>query len=102
MMQKLMRKAAQIIAATAFLWLPAAPSMAADGAAKPSLAATLPAATALRIGGDAKQTRFILDLDRYIAVSAFALADPYRVVLDVPQVASPVGEAQASATGGLI
>jgi N-acetylmuramoyl-L-alanine amidase len=45
-----------------------------------------PVASDARLAGDDKQTRFILDLDRKIAVAAFALADPYRVVLDVPLV----------------
>jgi N-acetylmuramoyl-L-alanine amidase len=44
-----------------------------------------PVATAVRLGGDAKQTRFVLDLSRQIGVNAFTLADPYRVVVDLPQ-----------------
>jgi N-acetylmuramoyl-L-alanine amidase len=40
----------------------------------------------VRLAGDAHQTRFILDLDRKIDVRAFVLANPYRVVLDIPQV----------------
>lgn len=43
-------------------------------------------ATDVRLGGDAKQTRFVLDLTRKIDVAAFTLADPYRVVIDLPQV----------------
>jgi N-acetylmuramoyl-L-alanine amidase len=38
------------------------------------------------LAGDDKRTRFILDLDKNIAFRAFALADPYRVVVDLPQV----------------
>jgi N-acetylmuramoyl-L-alanine amidase len=49
-------------------------------------AVTFPVATDVRLAGDAKQTRFILDLDRKIDLRAFALANPYRVVLDIPQV----------------
>jgi N-acetylmuramoyl-L-alanine amidase len=45
-----------------------------------------PVATAFRVGGDASQTRFIMDLTRKIDVHAFALADPYRVVLDISEV----------------
>ncbi len=40
----------------------------------------------LRIGGDDKRTRFVVDLNRKIDVAAFALADPYRVVVDLPQI----------------
>jgi len=43
-------------------------------------------ATDLRIGGDDKQTRFVVDLNRKIDLTAFTLADPYRVVVDLPQV----------------
>ena len=40
----------------------------------------------VRLGGDEKQTRFVLDLNRKIALVAFTLADPYRVVIDLPQI----------------
>jgi len=42
-------------------------------------------ATDMRIGGDDKQTRFVVDLNRKIDLAAFTLADPYRVVIDLPQ-----------------
>ena len=42
-------------------------------------------ATDMRIGGDDKQTRFVVDLSRKIDLAAFTLADPYRVVVDLPQ-----------------
>jgi N-acetylmuramoyl-L-alanine amidase len=40
----------------------------------------------VRVGGDDKQTRFVLDLTQKIDLAAFTLADPYRVVIDLPQV----------------
>jgi N-acetylmuramoyl-L-alanine amidase len=46
---------------------------------------SLPIATDIRLAGDAKDTRLIMDVTRNIAVRAFTLADPYRVVLDIPQ-----------------
>jgi N-acetylmuramoyl-L-alanine amidase len=42
-------------------------------------------ATDVRVGGDDKQTRFVVDLNRKIDVAVFTLADPYRVVVDLPQ-----------------
>lgn len=55
---------------------------------KQALAAeSLPAATDVRVGGDDKQTRFVVDLTQKIDVAAFALANPYRVVVDLPQIA---------------
>src|SRR5215469_15345801 len=45
-----------------------------------------PAATDVRLAGNESQTRFIMDLSRKIDLRAFTLADPYRVVLDVPEI----------------
>src|SRR6185436_13028406 len=45
-----------------------------------------PIATEARLGGDANRTRLVLDLSRPIEIAAFTLADPYRVVIDLPQV----------------
>jgi len=59
---------------------------AAAGTADSTLAAELPVATDARLGGDEARTRFVLDLTKRVEVSAFTLADPYRVVLDLPQV----------------
>jgi N-acetylmuramoyl-L-alanine amidase len=61
---------------------------AVDRAPARSLSTTgaFPIATEARLGGDDTQTRFILDLSRKIDLRAFTLADPYRVVIDVPQV----------------
>ena len=57
-----------------------------DPSSKPIVAPSLPVASDARLAGDGKQTRFILDLDKAIPFRAFPLADPYRVVLDIPQV----------------
>ena len=48
--------------------------------------AEVPVASDVRVGGDAKQTRFVIDLSRKVEMRAFTLADPYRVVVDLPQV----------------
>jgi len=45
-----------------------------------------PVATDVRLGGDDKQTRFVVDLSRKVDAATFMLADPYRVVIDLPQV----------------
>jgi N-acetylmuramoyl-L-alanine amidase len=47
---------------------------------------TFTIASDARLAGDNRQTRFILDLDRPVQFRAFTLADPYRVVIDLPQV----------------
>jgi N-acetylmuramoyl-L-alanine amidase len=69
----------------------APPALAAEpGIAVQTLAApveSMPEATDVRLGGDAKQTRFVVDLTRKVDVTSFTLADPYRVVIDLPQIA---------------
>ena len=38
------------------------------------------------LGGDDSQTRLVVDLSHKIDIRAFTLANPYRVVIDMPQV----------------
>jgi len=45
-----------------------------------------PVATDARVGGDDAQTRFVMDFSKKLELRAFTLADPYRVVVDLPQV----------------
>jgi N-acetylmuramoyl-L-alanine amidase len=47
---------------------------------------SFPVAFAVRLGGNETDTRFVVDLSRKIDLHAFTLADPYRVVVDVPEV----------------
>ena len=72
---------------TAFWVVLAAGSAAGaqDIAAQTPAITPLPVATDARIGGDDKETRLIVDLTRKVDVRAFTLADPYRVVVDIPQ-----------------
>ena len=51
----------------------------------PVAASNFQVASDARLAGDARQTRFVLDLDKTIQFRAFALADPYRVVVDFPR-----------------
>jgi N-acetylmuramoyl-L-alanine amidase len=43
-------------------------------------------ATDARIGGDDQQTRFVMDLGQRVDLAVFTLADPYRVIVDLPEV----------------
>jgi N-acetylmuramoyl-L-alanine amidase len=45
-----------------------------------------PVASDVRLGGDDSQTRLIVDLSQKVDIRAFTLANPYRVVIDMPQV----------------
>jgi N-acetylmuramoyl-L-alanine amidase len=63
---------------------------------------SLPVATDARLGGDDAQTRFVMDFSRKIEVRAFTLADPYRVVVDIPQVMFHLPPKVGEAGRGLI
>ena len=76
---------------------------AAEGASSSPIGrAGVPVASDARLAGDAKQTRFVLDLDRTIQFRAFALADPYRVVVDIPEVSFRLPAGVGAAARGLI
>ena len=66
----------------------AAPSAAKSvkTAAAESTPASMPVATDIRLGGDERSLRFVMDLTQKIDVAVFTLADPYRVVVDLPEV----------------
>src|SRR5688572_22927271 len=61
-----------------------------------------PIATEARLGGDAARTRLVFDLSRPIQVAAFTLADPYRVVVDLPQVTFQLPARTGESGRGLI
>jgi N-acetylmuramoyl-L-alanine amidase len=72
---------------------PAAPPPATPAtpvAASPAVEAAAPSdpavATDARLAGDEERTRLIVDLSRRITLGAFTLANPYRVVVDLPDV----------------
>jgi N-acetylmuramoyl-L-alanine amidase len=79
-------------------------SLAPANAQSPSTVAAsgFPIASDARLAGDAKQTRFVLDLDKTIQFRAFTLADPYRVVVDIPQVNFQLPAGAGAAGRGLI
>lgn len=75
--------------AAVFGWIVLATASAAEpvGTAPPTRAVNdFPVASEIRLGGDDSQTRFVVDLNRKIDIRAFLLANPYRVVIDMPQV----------------
>jgi N-acetylmuramoyl-L-alanine amidase len=77
-------------------------SAAEDPAPGPAAESNFPVASDVRLAGDVKQTRFVLDLDKAIPFRAFALADPYRVVVDLPQINFRLGAGAGTAGRGLI
>ena len=87
----------------AMLFVALIPAGAAESqSVRPEVVSNFPIASDVRLAGDDKQTRFILDLDKNIQFRAFALADPYRVVVDIPQVSFRLGAGVGTAGRGLI
>jgi N-acetylmuramoyl-L-alanine amidase len=82
----------------------AAPAAERDGASRPAAAKSdeIPLASDVRLGGDDKQTRFVVDLSRKIDLVAFTLADPYRVVIDLPQVTFKLAPKAGESGRGLV
>jgi N-acetylmuramoyl-L-alanine amidase len=70
--------------------------------ATPVAADAVPTATDARLGGDATRTRMVVDLSRPIDITAFTLADPYRVIIDLPQVTFQLGARIGENGRGLI
>jgi N-acetylmuramoyl-L-alanine amidase len=75
-----------LVCAAASLCCNLAPAAGQGQLPIPVPAPSFPLASEARLAGDSKQTRFVLDLDKNIKFRAFTLADPYRVVLDLPQI----------------
>src|SRR4029450_7986569 len=57
-----------------------AQSFAGGGGTKPAVA------NDARVAGDRERTRFIADLSKKVDVHVFALGNPYRVIVDAPDV----------------
>lgn len=72
------------------------------GVTQPAAAEPFPIASDVRVAGDSKQTRFVLDLDRKIDLRAFVLGNPDRVVVDIPQVTFKLPDSAGQNGRGLI
>jgi N-acetylmuramoyl-L-alanine amidase len=61
-----------------------------------------PVASAVRLGGDETQTRMVVDFNQKIDMRAFTLANPYRVIIDLPQVIFRLPPATGESSRGLV
>jgi N-acetylmuramoyl-L-alanine amidase len=61
-----------------------------------------PIASDVRLAGDSRQTRFVLDLDKPVPFRAFVLSEPYRVVVDLPQVSFHLPAGAGTSGRGLV
>lgn len=55
-----------------------------------------------RIVGDASRTRFVADLSDSVDIGLFTLADPYRIVLDLPQMRFALPDGLGETGRGLV
>ena len=55
-----------------------------------------------RLAGDRGRTRFIADLSKKVDVNVFSLADPYRVIVDLPEVNFQMPPGLGSEKKGLV
>ncbi len=90
------------LCATALFVSGAASLAAGTDSDRPDVAGDFPVASEVRLAGDMKQTRFILDLDKKIDVHAFLLAEPDRAVIDIPQVSFRLAPGAGDTGRGLI
>jgi len=69
-----------LLAALAFMVLPLKLVAAAENPE-----GSVPKVSGARVAGDEIRTRFVLDLDREVTPAVSALADPYRLIIDFPE-----------------
>src|SRR4051812_45165259 len=88
------------------LWTAAIPARAQSGPVGQVPPAVVgpgfPIASDARLAGDSRQTRFVLDLDRTVPFRAFLLSEPYRVVVDLPQVSFHLPTGAGTSGRGLV
>lgn len=61
-----------------------------------------PVARAAVVDGDLKRTRFVADLSQAVSANVFTLADPYRVIVELPQISFQLPQGQGAQTVGLV
>lgn len=71
------------------------------GAPKQALAED-PAVTGVRLGINEGKTRVVLDLTKPVPYSAFLLSDPYRLVIDLPEVGWSVNGGSTAGNKGVV
>ena len=73
----------------------------AASALQPGIADTLQVED-IRIGSDGRTTRFVVELNDRVEPNVFGLPDPYRLVIDLPEVGFDLAEDRMGRGGGII
>ena len=71
-------------------------------AAAPAMAERLPVISGARVGVHPESTRLVFEMDRAVPYKIFTLADPFRIVIDFPEVSWRVSEARMRTAAGLV
>lgn len=80
-----------------FLWVMTAALFALPAAADP-----LPVISSARVGLHPETTRLVFEMDRAVPYKIFTLSDPFRVVIDFPEVSWRVPDKRMRASVGLV
>jgi len=62
----------------------------------------VPEASNARLGGDKQRTRFVVDISSSIGYAVYVLPDPYRVIIDLPEVNFQLPPGQGASGRGLV
>ncbi len=62
----------------------------------------VPVASAARLGGDERRTRFVTDLSNAVQFNAYVLPDPYRIIVDMEEVTFKLPAGLGTTGRGLI
>jgi N-acetylmuramoyl-L-alanine amidase len=77
-------------------------AVTSEAATKPRAGTAATVASRAALAGNASRTRFTLELSRDVPAEVFTLAGPYRVIIDLPQVAFRLREADGRTGRGLV
>ncbi len=71
-------------------------------AAKTKQNRSVPEASSARLGGDNLRTRFVVDISNSIGYSVYVLPDPFRVIIDLPEINFQLPPGQGVSGRGLV
>lgn len=74
----------------------------AFGAASEKGDHAVPKASSARLGGDENRTRFVADISSSIGYSVYVLPDPFRVIIDLPEINFQLPPGQGVVGRGLV
>jgi N-acetylmuramoyl-L-alanine amidase len=95
-MRRLCRKLLPLLCLVPFLALMAAGGVAEEPESEPV------AAVAVRISDEPERTRFVADLTRAVGFKVYVLPDPYRVIVDLPDIDFRLPDKSGDTARGLV